>query len=171
MLQANDLRMISGLTRMFLTCLAFASIALVFSSCAVPKVGPATITKVNPYHNSPGKIVRTSDPMIDFEHRKHMRGAVTTQDYLDRYGNYFTVHWYSEDRAPVTVRLEYRQAKTGLQVHVQEAYEGTPKKNNTTKFQVAGDDYQTNGAVTQWRATVLDANGAEVAEYKSFLWK
>jgi hypothetical protein len=128
------------------------------------------ITKVNPYHLQPGPIVKTDDRMIVFEERRHLYGAVDAAERRELYGNYFTVFWKTETRAPATVRLEYRQGSTGLAIHTQEVVVDAPKRTNETKFQVIGDDYHKKGKVTQWRATVVE-NGTVVAEYKSYLWQ
>ncbi len=108
--------------------------------------------------------------MIAFEHKRLLLGAINASERSDRYGNYFTIFWRTKTRAPVTVRLEYRQGSTGLRVHSQEVSVPNPKGTNTTKFQVTGDDYHQNGKVTQWKASILE-NGAVVAEYRSFLWQ
>ena len=115
-------------------------------------------------------IVKTEDAMVEFEHRRRLYGAVEASERRELYGNYFTIFWKTETRAPVTVRFEYRQGSTGLAVHVQEVSVEAPKGSNTTEFRVIGDDYHKNGKVTQWRATIVE-NGADVAEYKSYLWQ
>lgn len=143
---------------------------LVLASCAVPASGPVAITKVNPYHLQSSNIIRTEDPMIEFEQRRLLHGAIEQSERRDRFGNYFTIFWKSETRNPCVVRFEYRQGGTGLQTRVQEEIVDQPKRTNETKFQVTGEDYQRNGKVTQWKASIVE-NGAVVAEYKSYLWQ
>jgi hypothetical protein len=155
----------SGLTRIF-----FLGVCGLFAGCTTPSGGPVAITKVNPYHLQSGPIVRTEDRMIEFEHRRHLYGAVEASERRDLDGNYYTVFWKTETRAPVTVKLEYRQGSTGLAIHTQEVVVDAPKRTNEAKFQIIGDDYHTNGKVTQWRATIIE-NGTVVAEYKSYLWQ
>lgn len=140
------------------------------SSCTV-KTG-TQILKVNPFHLQPGvHKPRTDEKMIDFEHRRKIYGAVDSVDFRDRYGNYFTVHWRTERRdLPVTIRLQYRQATTGPKIFAEEQVVEAPKRTNTTNFEIIGDDYAERGAVTQWKASILQ-NGAVVDEFKSFLWK
>lgn len=108
--------------------------------------------------------------MIEFEHRRHLWGAIEASDRRDLMGNYFTIFWKTKTKNPATVRFEYRQGKTGYDIKTQEEYVASPKHSNVTKFQVTGDDYWDNGKVTQWKASVVE-NGTVVAEYKSFLWK
>ena len=161
-------RMKTGSSVYLLTPLIVASFA--FVGCSVPKEGPATITKVNPEHFYPGKVVRSTDRMVEFEHSRRFRGVLISEDYANTYGHYYSIFWVSEDKRPVTVRLEYRLGKTASQVHSKEVQVDAPKSKNVTKFQVTGDEYKTQGPVTQWKATVLD-NGSVIAEYASFLWK
>ncbi len=149
--------------------LFFAATLLV--GCSVPTSGPVTITNVDPFHlNSENTVISTADPMLDFEPRRLLHGAVTVEDYEDRYGYYYTIFWKSETGSTATLVLEYRQGSSGSQVLKKEMEVAAPKKKNTTKFQVTGDEYSNGGKVTQWKVTILEA-GTKVAEYKSFLWK
>ena len=155
-----------------LCLLAFAAIAC--SSCTV-KTGARTgpfITKVNPYHFQPGvALTSAQEKMIDFEYRRKTRGLVTTEDYYERYGNYYTVFWQTPRRdLPVTIRLEFRQATTGPKIFALEKECPHPRRTNTTEFEIIGDDYAERGAVTQWKASVVQ-QGSIVDEFKSFLWQ
>ncbi len=161
-------RMNSGSPVYLFTPLIVAIFAL--AGCSVPKEGPATITKVNPDHFYPGKIVRTTDKMVEFEHLRRFHGVLESSDYQDAYGNYFSVFWVSEDKRPVTVRFEYRLGKTASQIHSKEVSVASPKSKNVTKFQVTGDEYRNQGPVTQWKASVLDGDEV-ITEYRSYLWK
>jgi len=107
--------------------------------------------------------------MIDFEQQRYLYGAVENTEKAKLFGNYYTIFWKSETKSPATVRLEYRQGKTGLKVYTQEVAVSEPKRSNVTKFEVTGDDYQRDGKVTQWKASIVE-NGSVVAEYKSYLW-
>ncbi len=143
---------------------------LFLTGCATGGSGPVTITKVNPYHMHGQSYVQTEDQMIDFEYFRHLHGAVEGEEIRERYGNYFTIFWESETKVPATVRLEYRQGRTGLKVHSQEVAVAAPKRRNVTKLEVTGDDYHRDGKVTQWKASIVE-NGTVVAEYKSYLWQ
>ncbi|MDF1815481.1 MAG: hypothetical protein P1V20_25000 [Verrucomicrobiales bacterium] len=142
---------------------------MMLTSCTV-KTG-AHITKVNPYHLEPGYSPGTDEQMIDFEYRRKTYGAVTAKDFCDRYGNYYTIFWKTSNcSSPVTVRLQYRQAATGPKIFIQEKLVELPKRANTTKFEIIGDDYAKQGAVTQWKASIMQ-DDAVVDEFKSFLWQ
>ena len=150
---------------------ALAGLGMAISSCTTSGGGGAArITKVNPYHLEPGMRVYTQDEMIRNEQLHHLHGAVTSEEFAERFGNYYTVFWNSKDRSPATVRLEYTQANTGPTVHTQEVEVASPRGSNTSKFRVTGQDYTTNGPVTAWKASVV-VGGQAIAESKSFLWK
>ena len=141
-------------------------------SCTVPSSdGPTAITKVNPYHFNTALIPKTDDRMIRFEHLHRAYGAIDVADLKARFGNYFTVYWKTDQRdIPATVRLDYRQANTGPKILTTEIVVSSPKRKNSTEFQIVGDDYATNGPVTQWKASIVQ-NGTVITEYRSFLWK
>lgn len=146
--------------------------ALTFSSCTVPSsTGPEAITKVNPYHLKSAALERTDDPMIRFEQKRLLHGAVDAAEMKTRFGNYYTVFWETDQvGVPTTIRLNYRQAKTGPMVLTKEIEVQSPKKKNTTKFEIVGDDYQENGQVTMWKASIV-RNGEVITEYLSYAWK
>lgn len=154
--------------------LLFAAVALLsLSSCASAKKEHPMghISKANIYHLEPGVRIETEDQMIRFEYMHRIRGAVETEDYQKRYGNYVTVFWQGVDKSStVSVRLEYRQSKTGSKVMTKEMTPDKVRWKNTTDFGIIGEDYKANGPVTGWRAVLL-VNGAEADVFESFLWQ
>lgn len=146
------------------------ALPVLLAGCSTASPGPVAITKVNPFHLDTSKTPKTDDEMIKFEVRRHLHGVYQNVDEKERYGNYFTIFWKTETRQPATVRLEYRSAATGSQLHVKEVPVPDPKRRNVTKLSVVGHEYRTGGKVTQWKATVVEGDTV-VAEYKSFLWK
>jgi hypothetical protein len=132
----------------------------------------AEITQVKIEEYLTSKPVRTEDPMIRFERRYLVWGAINSADYLAREGKYFTIFWKVKDRSSgVKVRMEYLQSMTGRKVHVQEVAVDQPcRGNNAADFQVIGTDYHKNGDVLAWKATIL-RDGVVLAERRSFLWK
>ncbi len=160
--------MTPGYTR--LIQLSALSAFLFSSGCTTTGSGPVVITKVNPYHLQNLPPVVTDDRMMEFEQLRFTRGAIESSEYWDRQGNYYTIFWKTESKSPATVRLEYRQGKTGSEVYTEEILVAEPKRSNVTKFQVTGDSYHKLGKVTQWKASIVE-NGTVVAEYKSYLWQ
>ena len=157
--------------RILTPCLAAVLAAFFAASCAsTPKGGVGTITKVNPYHLRPGERIQTEDRMIRFEQQHRLHGAITSEDFLSRFGHYVTVFWKLEQKGAATVRLEYTQANTGPTIFTKETTVSDAGHNNTTEFQVVGEEYRQNGPITSWRVTLL-VGGESVSENKSFLWK
>ncbi|MEM7009990.1 MAG: hypothetical protein AAF585_00780 [Verrucomicrobiota bacterium] len=113
---------------------------------------------------------RTDDPMIAFERRHLLFGAYKSEDYYAREGRYYTIFWETKDRAPgLVVRFEYIQANTEDKIHVKEVAVDKVKRRNVTKFNVIGEEFQENGNVLAWRATLVRGDEV-VATYESYLW-
>ena len=68
------------------------------------------------------------------------------------------------------LRFEYRQSVTRSAVKRQEIEIADVRRENVTKFQVTGAEYQTNGKILSWRA-VLVQGGKEIATTQSFMWQ
>ena len=108
---------------------------------------------------------------LAFERRRLLYGAITGSDTRDRYGNYFTFYWRALRPANLTVRLEYRQQKTGGLVQAREVdYPGT-KGSHVTNFNITGDDYREQGRVSAWRVLLIQDHRAIVALGQSYLWR
>jgi hypothetical protein len=161
-----------NLPKRILITAALPALALLTVSCGTTDTGGvAQITKVNPYHLKPGMFLQTEDQMIAFEQMHHLHGAVTAEDYNNRFGHHFTVFWKTESKgAPFTVRVEYTAANTGSTVHTKEVAIASAKGRNTTNLSVTGAEYTQNGAINSWRALIL-SGGQTVSEFKSFQWK
>lgn len=157
------------MTAKFLAHLCLAATAAILASCASPK--EAEISKVNYYKLDARKDIISADPAISFEQKHRLYGAVSNEEMNAREGHYYTVHWRVSDRSqPVKVKLEYRQAKTGSKVNVQEVEVPDAGRSNTTEFQVVGEDYKTNGHVTAWKVSLIRGK-EEVASHRSYLWE
>ena len=127
--------------------------------------------KTKTYLNDPytQKPVVTTQEMINFEKARVNYGALTNEDRRERVGQYFTFFWRTSRQADVTVRFEYRQAKLGSYVQAREIEYPAAKGSNKTEFNILGDDFLGEGAVTAWRAIIIE-NGRIVALNQSFLW-
>ncbi len=137
------------------------------SSCASK---PQGFTKVKIYRLNPTAKINAVDPSIPFEQQHLLYGAVTNDDRDARGGNYYTFFWKADDRTqPVKLRFEYRQAATRSAVKRVEVDITDVKRNNVSKVQITGAEYQTNGKVLAWRAVLLQG-GKEIASTQSFMW-
>ena len=129
------------------------------------------ITKIKPFHLQPDKSYAAADPAIPFEAQYLLYGAITSEERLARYGNYYTIFWSPEDRtAPVDILFEYRQRETGSEVSNIRITEENLRKRNETKIQLIGDEYFAKGPITSWRIT-LTQNGSVIGQDRSFLWQ
>lgn len=163
----------TSFARLFACRLAIvALVGFATASCTITQKGNgADIDKVKSYNLQPLQVLRTTDPTIRFEREHYLRGAYTAAEQIARTGQYYTVLWRAhEPGQPLTVRFEYRQEKTALQVKTLVQEVPGPKKHNVTEFKVIGADFATAGRVTAWRVTVLRGK-EELVNQDSYLWK
>jgi hypothetical protein len=119
---------------------------------------------VDPRYSKP-----TQDAMVAFERQRYAYGVITSVDRVEVRGNYYNFYWRTKVRGPVKVRFEYRQANLGPYVQAKEIAYDDARGTLSTKFQVIGDDYLTDGRVTAWRALLI-SDGKIVGLTQSFLW-
>ena len=166
-----SLRPLHFLCRAFTVC----SLGLMLVSCGSTKKTADTGGKIDNVKyfllKDVNKVVQSGDPSIPFERDYRLYGAVSVKERTARMGNYYDVLWSVTDRSqPVKVRIEFRQAKSGLAIKTKEESIAAPKKHNVTHFTVIEDEYVKDGAVGSWRVTLL--RGKEVlSQEKSYLWE
>jgi hypothetical protein len=123
------------------------------------------IRKVNCTDLTFERVQRTADPMITFERRYLLYGAIEANDFRERRGKYFSVLWRAKDTAPgVKVRFEYLQAYTGPKIHVQEVTVDEIERTNSTHFQVTGKEFS-----GEW--SWPDGKPLTQGEYESYVEK
>ena len=135
--------------------------------------GPIRFVKVKLFFldaSAKSPLEQNQDRYVEFERKRALYGAITPSDQRERYGNYFTFIWESEQPADVVLRLEYKQQALGPMIQVKELKYHAAKGRTISRFQVTGDDYLQYGRVLAWRATILE-HGRVVAEKKSYLWR
>ncbi len=108
---------------------------------------------------------------ITFERRHLLYGAITGSDTRDCYGNYYTFFWRAKRSADLTVRLEYRQQKTGGMVQAREVDYPATHGSHATRFTINGDDYIEQGRVSAWRVLLVENHRTIVALSQSYLWR
>jgi hypothetical protein len=100
--------------------------------------------------------IPTKDLMIDFERKHRLWGALDASDVSVRTGQYFTFFWRAKRPANLTIRLEYRQALLKNYVQARELYYLKAKGSHTSEFAIVGNDYETDGPITSWRAILIE---------------
>ena len=100
--------------------------------------------------------IPTKDQMIDFERKHRLWGALDGGDVLARTGQYFTFFWRAKRRANLTIRLEYRQSNLKNYVQGRELNYPNAKGSHTSAFAILGNDYETDGPITSWRAILIE---------------
>jgi len=122
------------------------------------------------FFNDPRKYVATQSETIRFLRMQTDYGVITPRDYDEVTGNFLSFFWRAQERADVTVRLEYRQAALGDYVIAQELYYPNASGSYRSDFRVTGDEYLEHGRVTEWRVLLI-VKGRIVAFRQSFMWK
>jgi hypothetical protein len=100
--------------------------------------------------------IPTKDLMVDFERKHRLWGALDAADVSARTGQYFTFFWRAKRRANLTIRLEYRQANLKNYVQAREISYPNTKGSHTSEFAILGNDYETDGPITSWRAILIE---------------
>jgi len=100
--------------------------------------------------------IPTRDPMVDFERKHRLWGALDSSDFSARTGQYFTFFWRAKRRAQLTIRLEYRQANLKNYVQARELNYPNAKGSYSSEFAIVGNDYETDGPITSWRAILIE---------------
>lgn len=139
-----------------------SALALAMHATAIDDV---EIRKVNCTDLTYERIQRTADPMITFERRYLLYGAINSDDFRARRGKYFSVLWKAKDTEPgIVVRLEYLQANSGPEIHVKEMTVDKVDRQNSTHFEIIGKDYS-----GEWFWP--DGRKLEDREYEGYLQK
>jgi hypothetical protein len=100
--------------------------------------------------------IPTKDLMVDFERKHRLWGALDGADVSARTGQYFTFFWRAKRRANLTIRLEYRQANLKNYVQAREIIYADVTGSHTSEFAILGNDYETDGPITSWRAILIE---------------
>ena len=118
-------------------------------------------------------IVANEEESIAYERSYLIYGAVTGSDIRNRYGDYYSFAWRNTHPEPrhLTVRLEYRQQKTGGFIQAREVDYPVAEGSYVTRFAVTGDDYLQEGRITAWRILLIENHQTIVAFRQSYLWR
>jgi hypothetical protein len=114
--------------------------------------------------------IPTKDLMIDFERRRRLWGAITYEEIKEKTGQYFTFAWRAKRRANLILRLEYRQTNLKNYVQARELNYPDAKGSYTSEIAILGEDYETDGPITSWRAILIE-NRKIVGLIQSRTWR
>ena len=151
-------------------------LALVLAGCSTPEEPANRLEKANvlplalddSYNTQPTEV--TISEAANFERARAYWGAMTTEEYAQRNGNYYNFFWNAKNPSDVTVRFEYRQAGlSNLVLAKERTYPGV-RGSRKSSFEVTGDEFLESGRVTAWRVLLIVDNKI-VALRQSYMWK
>ena len=118
-------------------------------------------------------LTANEEQSLAYERSYLIYGAITGSDIRNRYGDYYSFYWRNTHPEPrnLTVRLEYRQQKTGSFVQAREVDYPAAQGSYVTHFAVNGDDYLQEGRVAAWRILLIENHQTIVAFRQSYLWR
>lgn len=145
----------------------FALLCLCLVSCVSDPMG----LTVKQYHLRESMFDENNDLMARGEVQRLLHGAVTVEERRQKVGQYYHVIWKQPTAKPSAVEFvfEYLQAGSGSKVKRQ-VQKGTVVSQAEAHFAITGNDYQKNGRVLAWRATVK-RNGEVLATKRSYMWR
>ncbi len=144
--------------RVFLVVLTFCLL-----SCSTPET-----LRVRQFHLRDTKAA-SGDLFIRAEMNKRLHGAVSEEARKLRRGNYYHLRWHGlRGEKPLRIIFEYRQTRTGALVRKIEKLL-PPSKKGAQELKFIGKEYEKNGRVLAWRATLYEGK-ERVAKKQSYLW-
>jgi hypothetical protein len=126
---------------------------------------------VKQYHLRENMFSENNDLMARGEVQRLLHGAVTVEERRQKVGQYYHMIWKqpTDKPRPVEFVFEYLQAGSGSQVKRQ-VQKGTVLSQAEAHFAITGHDYQKNGRVLAWRASVK-RDGQVLATKRSYMWR
>lgn len=145
----------------------FALLCLCLASCVSDPMG----LTVKQYHLRENMFDENNDLMARGEVQRLLHGAVTVEERRQKAGQYYHLIWKQpeEQQRPVEFVFEYLQAGSGSKIKRQ-VQQGTVAKKAEAFFTITGTDYQKNGRVLAWRASVK-RDGEVLATKRSYMWR
>lgn len=145
----------------------FALLCLCLASCVSDPMG----LTVKQYHLRENMFDENNDLMARGEVQRLLHGAVTVEERRQKVGQYYQVIWKQprEQERPVEFVFEYLQAGSGSKIK-RLVQKGTVSTQAEVFFTITGNDYQKNGRVLAWRASVK-RDGEVLATKRSYMWR
>ena len=159
--------------RIAFKCLIFMIPGIFFGCQSINK--KVSITNSKYFFMDAEDQIDSEDPMVSFEKKYLLHGAVSEKEKIHRSGHYYVFdwiypNWESFKNSPIVMRFEYRQKKTGSKIHRKDLTTSSQTSyRNKIKIKITGKDYQQNGKVTAWRISIF-RDGHVLASDQSYLW-
>jgi hypothetical protein len=145
----------------------FVLLCLCLASCVSDPMG----LTVKQYHLRENMFDENNDLMARGEVQRLLHGAVTLEERRQKVGQYYHVIWKqpTDKPRPVEFTFEYLQAGSGSKIK-RLVQKGTVISQADAYFTITGNDYQKNGRVLAWRASVK-SEGEVLATKRSYMWR
>lgn len=111
--------------------------------------------------------------MVKMEKLRRLHGSVSMAERAQKLGQYYTLVWYDQEgvgQGDVELILQYQQGGSGSRIKRVARTFPASQTEGQVEFAVTGDDYQKNGRVLAWKAT-LQRDKRVIATRQSYLWQ
>lgn len=116
---------------------------------------------------------RSDEPMVKMEKLRRLHGSVSMAERAQKLGQYYTLVWNDEEgvgQGDVELVFQYRQGASGSRIKRKVNIFPSGESEGKVEFSVTGDDYEKNGRVLAWKAT-LQRGKRVIATRQSYLWQ
>jgi len=110
------------------------------------------------------------DPMARHEKLRRLYGAVSTEERIQRLGQYYTVIWNADADLEKEILVEYQQGGSASLIKTMRRSIEPGSASGKEEFSVIGDNYFENGKVLSWKVSLI-VGGETLASEQSYLWQ
>jgi uncharacterized protein YcfL len=150
-------------------CYSFLAVSVLLVACTSPR--EALVVKQFQLRDQATS--RSDEPMVKMEKLHRLHGSVSMAERAEKLGQYYTLIWNDEDgvgQGDVELILEYQQGATGSRIKRMVRNFPAGDSGGTVEFSVTGHEYEKNGRVMAWKAT-LQRGKRVIATRQSYLWQ
>jgi hypothetical protein len=145
------------------------AVSLLLGACA----GPREALVVKQFQLRDQTTSRSDEPMVKMEKLRRLHGSVSMAERAQKLGQYYTLVWNDGTgvgQGEVQLILQYQQGGSGSRIKRMVRTFPAGDVEGKAEFAVVGDDYQKNGRVLAWKAT-LQRGKRVIATRQSYLWQ
>ena len=150
-------------------CYPLLAVSLLLGACA----GPREALVVKQFQLRDQTTSRSDEPMVKMEKLRRLHGSVSMAERAQKLGQYYTLVWNDETgvgQGDVELILQYQQGASGSRVKRMVRTFPASDAEGKVEFAVVGADYEKNGRVLAWKAT-LQRGKRVIATRQSYLWQ